>query len=208
MADELIDIYDENLNPLGTAMKSQAHREGLWHKAFHCWILSRGKVWFQLRGKDKELYPNMLDISSAGHLQAGETAKDGIREIEEELGLNVDFNNLTKLFTARIACDDNGICNREFCPTYVLATDAKIEDLKMQPEEVDGVYEVDIDEMINLVKGKVEFITAVGLRRNDDKTYSKEVRSVSLKDFAPHDSYLKVMEMLKRYLEGCRDFAA
>lgn len=208
MADELIDIYDENMNRLGTAMKSQAHREGLWHKAFHCWILSRGKVWFQLRGKDKDLYANLLDVSSAGHLKAGETAKDGIREIEEELGLKVDFANLTKLFTGKIARDDDGICNREFCPTYVLETNAKIEDLKMQPEEVDGVYEVDIEEMINLVKRKVEFITAVGLKRNDDNTYSKEVRSVNLAAFVPHDNYLKAMEMLKRYLEGCRDFAA
>lgn len=38
MADELIDIFDENMNLLGTALKSQAHREGLWHKTFHCWL--------------------------------------------------------------------------------------------------------------------------------------------------------------------------
>lgn len=208
MADELIDIYDENMNHLGTAMKSQAHREGLWHKAFHCWILSHGKVWFQLRGKEKALYPNLLDVSSAGHLQAGETAKDGIREIEEELGLKVDFNNLTKLFTAKIARDDCGICNREFCPTYVLETSAKIDTLKLQPEEVDGIYEIDIDEMINLLKRKVDFITAIGMKRQDDNSCVKEVKSVSLKDFVPHDSYPKAMEMLKRYLDGCRDFAA
>ena len=36
MADELIDIFDENMNLLGTALKSQAHRERLWHKTFHC----------------------------------------------------------------------------------------------------------------------------------------------------------------------------
>ncbi|MFR3313045.1 MAG: hypothetical protein ACLTT2_02255 [Alphaproteobacteria bacterium] len=41
MADELIDIYDENMNHLGTAMKSQAHREGLWHRVFHCWIVNK-----------------------------------------------------------------------------------------------------------------------------------------------------------------------
>ncbi len=34
MADELIDIYDENMNFLGTAPKSQAHKEGLWHMIF------------------------------------------------------------------------------------------------------------------------------------------------------------------------------
>ncbi len=65
MADELIDIFDENMNLLGTAMKSQAHREGLWHKTFHCWLARKndeGKimVWLQLRNKDKSI----LDVSA------------------------------------------------------------------------------------------------------------------------------------------------
>mgnify|MGYP000375304950 CR=1 FL=1 len=52
MADELIDIFDENMNLLGTALKSQAHREGLWHKTFHCWLArkndeGRVMVWLQ-----------------------------------------------------------------------------------------------------------------------------------------------------------------
>ena len=41
MADELIDIYDSEMNLLGVAMKSQAHDEGLWHKVFHCWIVGK-----------------------------------------------------------------------------------------------------------------------------------------------------------------------
>ena len=36
MADEMIDIYDSEMNMLGIALKSQAHKEGLWHKVFHC----------------------------------------------------------------------------------------------------------------------------------------------------------------------------
>lgn len=97
------------------------------------------------------------------------------------------------------------MCNREFCSTYVLETDKSLEDVKMQPEEVDGVYETDIDDIINLMKGKVEFVTLVGYRRNQDNSYTKEVRSAALKNFLPHgkDYYIKVMEMLKRYCEGC-----
>ena len=48
--EELIDIYDENMNCIGTASKAQAHREGLWHKAFRCWVIKpepqgKCKVW-------------------------------------------------------------------------------------------------------------------------------------------------------------------
>ena len=46
--DELIDIYDQNMNLLGTAPRSQAHSEGLWHQTFHCWIVSQpDKIWLQ-----------------------------------------------------------------------------------------------------------------------------------------------------------------
>ncbi len=39
MTAELIDIYDEKMNLLGTATREQAHREGLWHTSFHCWLV-------------------------------------------------------------------------------------------------------------------------------------------------------------------------
>ena len=43
--EEIIDIYDENMTPIGTAPKEQAHREGLWHKSFRfyafCYIFVR-----------------------------------------------------------------------------------------------------------------------------------------------------------------------
>lgn len=209
MADELIDIYDSDMNLLGTAMKSQAHREGLWHKAFHCWIVKPSKdgkhiIWLQLRGKDKELYPNLLDISSAGHLAAGETAKEGIREIEEEIGLKVTPDKLTKLFTYTLIEDVGNIINREFCPTYLLETNEKVENLKMQPEEVDGVYEAQISELIDLVDGKKKTIKISGMYRNNDNSYKKEDRNISITDLVPHEKkyYSKVFEAALRFCNG------
>ena len=72
MAEELIDIYDEKMNLLGTATREQAHREGLWHTSFHCWIVRRSpegrpQVLLQIRGKTQN-HPSLIDISSAGHL--------------------------------------------------------------------------------------------------------------------------------------------
>ena len=106
MADELIDIFDENMNFLGTVMKSQAHREGLWHKTFHCWLAQKteeGKtmLWLQLRKHNKDIFPNKLDITAAGHIKAGEEVKDGYREIEEELGIKLNKDEIIKLFTSK-----------------------------------------------------------------------------------------------------------
>ena len=205
MADELIDIYDENMNHLGTAMKSQAHREGLWHKAFHCWIISGNKVWLQLRGKNKNLYPELLDISAAGHLGAGEEAKQaGIREIREEIGLEVSEEQLVKLFTYRLAEDTPAMKVREFCPTYLLETEKKLSELVMQPEEVDGIYEASVSDMVKLFGHKTESVKINGWERQDNGVSLEEIRNVSIDSFVPHGEayFLKIMSALERYVEG------
>ena len=58
MADELIDICDENNNLIDIQkMKSEAHKDGLWHRASHIWIYnSNGEILLQLRAKEKPLY--------------------------------------------------------------------------------------------------------------------------------------------------------
>lgn len=201
MADELIDIYDSEMNLLGTAMKSQAHREGLWHKAFHCWIVDGDKVWLQLRGKDKNLYPGLLDISAAGHLGTGETAKQaGIREIEEELGLTVQEEDFTKLFTYRLVEDTADMCVREFCPTYVLKSLWKLSDTVMQPEEVDGVFEAKISDLIELFGGDATTIKIKGFLRGGKSSVE---RSVKVEDFVPHGQnyYLKIFTTLDRLID-------
>lgn len=205
--DELIDIYDENMNQLGTAMKSQAHQEGLWHKAFHCWLVKEvnGKifVWMQLRNEDKDIHPNMLDTSAAGHVKAGEEVKDGYREIKEELGIDINKDDLIKMFTCKEIYQKGRVNNQEFHSIYLGIIDKKIEDARLQPEEVAGLYEIEVDDLINLMKHKVSFIPAVGIKRNNDNTYSKESRSVRFEDIAPHGEayYLKVMEMIKRHFK-------
>lgn len=201
MADELVDIYDNDMNLLGTAMKSQAHREGLWHKAFHCWIVNGENVWLQLRGKDKKLYPNLLDISAAGHLGTGETAKmAGVREIEEELGLDVQEDDFVKLFTYRLVEDTKDMCIREFCPTYVLNSRWNLSDVVMQQEEVDGIFEADISQLLELFGGDVPSIKITGYMRGNNKIVSKTVKT---ENFVPHGQnyYLKIFSTLERYTE-------
>lgn len=208
MADELIDIFDEDMNLLGTAVKSQAHREGLWHKTFHCWLAQRapdGKtmLWLQLRSYDKDIFPNKLDISAAGHIKAGEEVKDGYREIEEELGIKLKKDDIVKLFTAKEIYEAGNIKNREFQMVYMAIIDGSPYKAVLQPEEVAGLYEVNIDEFIDLMNGKLKNIEAKGIKRNNDSTYTLEYRKVSKDDVAPHSSdyYNKALSMIKRYVE-------
>src|ERR671933_433987 len=50
----------------------------------------------------KDTWPNKLDVTVGGHLGVGESVLDGIREVEEELGLTVVADELVSLGTRKV----------------------------------------------------------------------------------------------------------
>ncbi|MFO7710678.1 MAG: NUDIX domain-containing protein, partial [Candidatus Woesearchaeota archaeon] len=105
----------------------------------------RGEVLLQLRAKEKALYPDMWDISAAGHVNAGEDPLDSaIREVEEEIGLEIepDFWMIRKnkaIFRE--------IKNNEFYYIYLYKFDGDISSLKLQKEEVQNAKFLPIDKI-------------------------------------------------------------
>lgn len=142
MADELIDIYDENNNPLGVRkMKSEAHRDGLWHRASHIWIYnSKGEMLLQLRAKDKDMDPDKWDISAAGHAGAGEDPiTTALREAKEELGLDIKPEELEFITVRKSMANRDVRKNREHQSVYLLKFDGDITSLHAQKEEIQEI---------------------------------------------------------------------
>ncbi|MDR1564303.1 MAG: NUDIX domain-containing protein [Oscillospiraceae bacterium] len=209
---EYVDIYDEALTPLGSIPKSEAHVTGAWHKSFHCWILrsdtSGDYVVIQKRNGSRFHMPNKLDISAAGHYQAGEAISDGVREIEEELGLAVPFEELLYLGIQLGVYKKGHIFNREFCYTFLCQNNQPIEAYSIDCDEVSGLYQIAVQDGLDLFCGRADSINAAGIEYLPEKggvvpvTLTVE-RSMFTK--ATGSYYGKIFMLAKAYFKGERD---
>jgi 8-oxo-dGTP pyrophosphatase MutT (NUDIX family) len=120
--DELLDVVDEHGRHLGVKRRDAVHRDGDWHLAFHLWVVSAEGVLLQRRARTKASWPGRLDATAAGHLLAGETIADGLREAEEELGVRYAFGDLTGLGVHRV---DEGT-NREQQHVFAVRDDRSL----------------------------------------------------------------------------------
>ena len=141
---EYIDIVDELGNLTGEALeKGEAHSLGKWHLTAHVWIYnSNGQILFQKRALSKSTFPGLWDISVAGHISTGETVEVGAyREILEEIGLDIDINDLEKIFVFKESHYHEAMnwYNNEFHHVFLYKFDGNISDLILQEEEVEAV---------------------------------------------------------------------
>jgi len=200
---EYFDIYDEALNKIGVKARDDVHRDGDWHCVFHCWVIYRDEsgtdyVIAQKRSANKKIFPEFLDISAAGHYATGETMHDGIREIEEELGLVVNFEDLIPV-GRRVGINTyNGLIDREIADVFFYICDQPLAHYVYQKEELAGLIALDVDAGLRLFDHTISEMSAptVGL--------GQSTVSISLNDFVPTiDRYFhKILVLTKRCLDG------
>ena len=159
---EYFDILDANGNMTGEVkLRHDVHRDGDWHKAVHIWIFNKsGEVLLQRRSPNKDSYPNMLDISCAGHLSAGDSSIDGaLRELEEELGLYVDKEELKLFDNMKISrVFKETFINNEFNDLYYLITDKEIKDMTIQEEELSEIFFISFEKLKQMINEKDESV--------------------------------------------------
>lgn len=206
MNEELLDYFDDQERRLGTATRQQIHQQGWWHRTFHCWIVRRQPVptlLFQERHQKKDTFPGKLDKSAAGHLLAGETPADGLRELEEELGIYPTFHELTFCGKVSVEHDTCSLIDREFCYMYMLASERPITSYEIQQSEVAGLYEVRVEDYKQLVTGQVDSLHVTGADWNErDRRWDPTSRVATIEDFTPQNEayYTLLFQSITRLL--------
>jgi isopentenyldiphosphate isomerase len=152
-AEELLDALDADGRPTGSRVaRDRAHAEGVWHGAVHVWVVTpAGAVVLQRRGRTKDLGAGKVDVSVGGHLAAGETWLAGLREAEEELGIELGFGDVVHL--GRFASErryPDGRLDREWQDELVAIVDRPLDAYAIPCAEVEVLYEVPLARAIAL----------------------------------------------------------
>ena len=177
---ELFDVRDSEGNVTGVARERElVHLNGDPHGTSHIWVVRANAsggwdVLLQKRSRDKDSYPGCYDVSSAGHLQAGDDfLPAALRELEEELGLHARSEDLEfvgfhrayreAVFGGRLFKD------HEISAVYIYRKPVETSALRLQKEELESVMWMDL----------ADCRRAVGERRLDNCMYPDELEMLS-----------------------------
>lgn len=159
---ELLDIVDKYGIPTGkTVTRKVAHRNGIRHRTSHLWLLrihnGTVQVLLQKRSLNKDSFPGCYDISSAGHIPAGDGfVESALRELKEELGVDAEEDKLIycgqRQFEFHEIFHGQEFWDNQVSNIYALWCDMEVEKFNIQRSEVDAVLWMDWDLCMDMVK--------------------------------------------------------
>lgn len=160
--EEHFDLFDRDGTPLGRSKARRlVHRDGDWHRSVHIWVvgfLPASKApWlvFQRRSQAKDTWPRAIDVAVTGHLRAGETVVDALREADEEIGLRLRPEDVVRLgLRRREDARRPGIIDNELQEIFATVEPVAIADLRADPEELEAIVAIPFASAGPLLRGE------------------------------------------------------
>ncbi|WP_232696871.1 NUDIX hydrolase [Brevibacillus daliensis] len=208
MEDEWLAIFDEDGTRTGVATREEIHRLGIWHETIHCWFITHEAgvdyIYLQLRSDDKKDYPNLLDITVAGHIMAHETVEDGIREIQEEVGIEVTFDELVPLGIIKYTNTKEEFIDNELAHSFIYASSKTFDEYTLQREEVSGIVRATFQDFYDLWLGINEEIRVEGFIIDENGERLPVDKNVTKDSFVPHEDayYESVVRKIEVYIRS------
>lgn len=160
--EEILDVLNEYGEFTGKiATREECHKKGLWHRAVYAFIIDKnGNVLLQKRSNKKKLWPNMWDVTVGGHVDSGEFGRQAlIREVKEELGIEVKDNEIKYLIGSTSINNNGDIINKHYNECYLITKKIDLLKIKLQKEEVSEVKYFPKDELLNKIENNYDGLT-------------------------------------------------
>lgn len=197
--EEWFETTDHLGRPSGIIKKRfDVHRDGDWHRSSHLHLIrSRNCIVFQQRSDTKDVFPSLVDVAVGGHHNPGESADEALRrEVREEIGIELNRYTENRItipgFRAAVhEIPEKRILDRELQDVSFLIWDLPLEQLCLQQDEIFGVMEFQLQDVVDLFAGKKDRIqNENGMCFRPDGGLKPYVRSWTKNDFIPSvDNY-------------------
>lgn len=151
---EYLDILDEKGNKTGEKdTRENIHKLGLLHSEVAAFIYTdTGKVILQKRKSNKATYAGVWSVTG-GHVLAGENNEEAIiREIKEELNLNIEKEKVIFVTTYKSKKVKDDVINNKFFSIYnVEISENQFETIGIQKEELEDIKLFSIEEIESIM---------------------------------------------------------
>ncbi len=147
MNEEFVDVYDENKVKTGKII-NRNDKDKLSENEFtlsvHCWIVN-SKNEILITQRNRNLNRGGMWEDTHGGVKTGETSLEGmIRELKEELGINIEENELILVKTLKR--------KKVFRDCYVVFKDILVDSINFNDDEVMACKFVSIEEFKEIIK--------------------------------------------------------
>jgi hypothetical protein len=128
---------------------------------------------------------------------------DGVREVEEELGVKVSMDKLVPLGKIYYCMTKPEMIDREIANVFLYRAEHTFDCYQLQPEEVSGIVRTKYSDFCALwtEDGQNE-ISVEGFVMDDQGNRSSVQQKVGKQDLVPHERsyYLKVIESINQVI--------
>lgn len=166
---EQVDIYNNKHEKLNYTKGRKELEIGEYRLSCFVWIINENKqILIQQRLATAKKCPNMWETASGG-AKAGESNIDGaITEVYEELGIKLQKDQI-KYIGCFVRFND-------YVEIFVTESNIKLEDVKMQEDEVQNVKWVEVSEYEEMIKNGTAVETSFYIfKEYFNKYYKKHI---------------------------------
>ena len=190
---ELLEVWTSDGQPTGRgARRGDVHLQGIWHQSFFCWVArphaGEVEILLQHRSQTKDCFPGYFNCSAAGHMRLGESMREAVRELQEELGVSDQLEDLVAFGTHRQEhVHTSGLIDREYHALHLLARRVEDAELRPDPVEVQGLAWVPGTELQELAEGRRTDSDVAYLQVSADGERTSTRRRLFASEIVPYD---------------------